>query len=155
MAPSSWSSFASPMSQPPLSPWSGFGSQMGQSTFPSLPYSYGSALGSQLPGRSDPFSAYRQPSSSTWQQPADSYQPDLTGIWRGSGGESVEVERNRARIWSGQKQPCSCVFFLVGQRLIAYSPDTDMVRKYWYQGGTNQFTLIDEEGNLMTFRRAR
>lgn len=28
-----------------------------------------------------------------------SYQPDLTGSWRGSGGEAVEIQRNRLVFW--------------------------------------------------------
>jgi hypothetical protein len=89
---------------------------------------------------------------------ADGYQPDLTGSWRGSGGEKVAIQRNRARIWggSGGYQSCTCVFFLVGQRLIAYSPDSDMVRKYWFkQLSGDRFTLVDEAGNRMTFWRVR
>ena len=140
-----------------LSPWSSF------------PSGYGSQFGKQWPGRSDfttpyqqqPYSSQRTPYSGQLltcpdTQGADTLQPDLTGFWRGSGGESVEVKRNYARIWGGKDKPCNCVFFLVGQRLIAYSPDTDVVRKYWYQsGGSNQFTLIDESGNLMTYQRTR
>jgi len=36
----------------------------------------------------------------------DSIQPDLTGNWRGSGGETVEIQRNRARIWGGSHRSC-------------------------------------------------
>jgi hypothetical protein len=79
--------------------------------------------------------------------------PDLTGSWHGSGGETVEIRRNRARIWGGSHQFCDCVFFLVGDRLIAYSPYTDIVRKYWFQGERDHFMLTDEEGNLLTFWR--
>jgi hypothetical protein len=89
---------------------------------------------------------------------ADGYQPDLTGNWRGSGGERVVIQGNRARIWGGGggHQSCSCVFFLVGQRLIAYSPDSDRVRKYWFkQVAGDRFVLLDGAGNLMTFWRAR
>ena len=88
----------------------------------------------------------------------DSYQPDLIGSWRGSGGETVEIQRNRARIWggSGSHQSCSWVFFLVRQRIIASSPDTDAVRKYWFnQASTSQFELIDESGNRLIFWRVR
>jgi hypothetical protein len=43
-----------------------------------------------------------------------------------------------------------------GFTMIADSPDTEVVRKYWYQSGaSNQFTLIDESGNLMTYQRTR
>ena len=87
---------------------------------------------------------------------AQDYQPDLTGSWRGSAGETVDIQRNRARIWGGNGQSCKCVFFLVGQRMIAYSPDTDTVRKYWYKpSGPDRFSLIDEGGNLMSFWRVR
>ena len=71
-----------------------------------------------------------------------------------SGGETVEIQRNRARIWggSGSHQSCSCVSFLVGQRIIAYSPDTDAMRKYWFnQTSASQFELIDESGNRLIF----
>jgi len=159
----SWTSFSG---QTPLSPWSGFDSPVSRLRSPMSPNPYGGPLGRQFPRLSDPSADYRQQSFGAWQKPfaglqssapqapaSDSYQPDLTGNWRGSGGESVEVQRNRARIWSGHGQPCSCVFFLVGRRLIAYSPDTDVVRKYWYQGEVNQFTLIDEAGNVMSFQR--
>jgi len=166
---SPWSTFGSPMSPSTLSPWSAFGSQMNPSTFPTLPYSYGSQLGSQAPALSGFTSPFGRQPYNAWQAPAggqllacpdtqlaDSHQPDLTGFWRGSGGESVEVQRNYARIWGGQDKPCNCIFFLVGQRLIAYSPDTDVVRKYWYRsGGSDQFTLVDESGNLLTYRRTR
>ena len=101
-----------------------------------------------------PWSRGRWPSPSP-SVAGDEFQPDLTGIWRGSGGEIVEVQRNRARIWGALDRPCSCVFFLVGRRLIAYSPESDRVRKYWYRGGIDQFTLVDEAGNLLRFRRAR
>jgi hypothetical protein len=78
---------------------------------------------------------------------AYSLPPDLTGFWRGSGGESVEVKRNYACIWGGEK---------LGQRMIADSPDTGAVRKYWFpRGGRNEFTLIDATGNLMTYQRTR
>ena len=169
---SPWSSFANPMTQSPLSPWSSFASPMGQSTlspWSTLPYTFGSQFGNQWPGQSGLATPYHQQPYSTGQTPysgrlltcpdaqgADSHQPDLTGFWRGSGGESVEVQRNYARIWGGHEKPCNCIFFLVGERLIAYSPDTDVVRKYWYQsGGSNQFTLVDESGNLMTYQRSR
>jgi hypothetical protein len=147
------------------SPWSSFGLPMPPSTFQSLPYSHGSqSLGPS--GFPNPYSSQH---FGTWQRPyggspsacsgtstTGSHQPDLTGFWRGSGGESVEVQRNYARIWGGADKPCNCVFFLVGQRLIAYSPDTDVVRKYWYQsGGSNRFSLVDESGNLMTYQRSR
>jgi hypothetical protein len=94
----------------------------------------------------------------TYPSTTDTYQPDLTGSWRGSGGETVEIQRNRARIWggSGSHQSCSCVFFLVGQRIIAYSPDTDAVRKYWFnQTSARQFELVDENGNQLIFWRTR
>lgn len=45
--------------------------------------------------------------------------------------------------------------FLVGRRLIAYSPDTDVVRKYWFQGDRGRFSLVDEANNLLTFWRTR
>jgi hypothetical protein len=166
---SPWSSLASPMGQSTLSPWSSYSAPMTLSPRSSLPPNYGSQFGNQWPGQPGFTTPYQQQPHSSQQTPysgqlltcpntqgADSLQPDLTGFWRGSGGESVEVQRNYARIWGGKDKPCNCVFFLVGQRLIAYSPDTDVVRKYWYQsGGSNQFTLTDESGNLMTYQRTR
>ena len=164
---SPWSSLASPMGQSTLSPWSSYSAPMTQSPWSSFPSNYGSHFGNQSPAQhgftmpyhQQPYSAQQTPYSGQSltcpdTQRANSLQPDLTGSWRGSGGEFVEVQRNYARIWGGKDKPCNCVFFLVGQRLIAYSPDTDVVRKYWYQsGGGNQFTLIDESGNLMTYQR--
>jgi len=141
----------------------------GVSPWSSFPSNYGHQFSNQWPGLSGFTTPYHQQPYSARQSPysgqlltcpdtqgADSHQPDLTGFWRGSGGESVEVQRNYARIWGGQDKPCNCIFFLVGQRLIAYSPDTDVVRKYWYKsGGSNQFTLVDESGNVMTYQRTR
>ena len=169
---SPWSTFANPMTQSIPSPWSSLASPMGQSTlspWSTSPSTYGSQFGNQWPGQSGFTAPYHQQPYSAQQMPysgqlltcpdaqgADSHQPDLTGSWRGSGGESVEVQRNYARIWGGDDKPCNCIFFLVGQRLIAYSPDTDVVRKYWYKsGGSNQFTLVDESGNVMTYQRTR
>ena len=175
---SPWSNFAnpmtpstlpSPMAQSTLSPWSSYPTPMTQLPWSSFPSTYGNQFGSQWPGQSGFPTPYSQQPYTAWQTPysgqmqtcpdtqlADSHQPDLTGFWRGSGGESVEVQRNYARIWGGQDKPCDCIFFLVGQRLIAYSPDTDVVRKYWYKsGGNNQFTLVDESGNVMTYQRTR
>ena len=175
---SPWSNFANPMTQSTLasptlqstsSPWPSYPAPMTQLPWSSFPSGYGSQFGNQWSGQSGFPANYRQRPYSAWQAPyggqlltcpdtqfADSHQPDLTGFWRGSGGESVEVRRNYARIWGGQDKPCNCIFFLVGQRLIAYSPDTDVVRKYWYKsGGNNQFMLVDESGNLMTYQRTR
>lgn len=87
--------------------------------------------------------------------PAEGQVPDLTGSYRGSGGETVEIRRNRARIWGGQYQFCDCVFFLVGDRLIAYSADTDVVRKYRFGGDSAHFWLIDDAGQQMSFWRVR
>jgi len=152
-----------------VSPWSTFGNPMTLSPWSTSPSTYGSPFDNQWPGQSGFTTPYHQQPYGARQTPysgqsltcpdaqgADSHQPDLTGSWRGSGGESVEVQRNYARIWGGDDKPCNCIFFLVGQRLIAYSPDTDVVRKYWYKsGGSNQFTLVDESGNVMTYQRTR
>lgn len=81
--------------------------------------------------------------------------PDLSGVWRGSAGETVDIRGNRARIWGREELACDCAFLLVGHRLIAYSPRTDTVRKYWFQGGPDQFRLLDEDGNLLSFQRVR
>ena len=95
------------------------------------------------------------PSSAFGRRSDDDAQPDLTGHWQGSGGETVEIRGNHARIWGHGRQSCECRFFLVGRRLIAYSPDTDVVRKYWFQGDRGRFTLVDEANNLLTFWRTR
>ena len=162
MGLSPWSGLGSPMG---LSPWSGIGSPMAPTAFPSMPSTYG--MTPSMP--SDYARPYLDRAYETWpganraspsglagQETRDSYQPDLSGHWRGSGGETVEIQRNRARIWGGSHQSCSCVFFLVGQRLIAYSPDSDRVRKYWFQRDRQDgFKLIDDAGNLMSFWRTR
>lgn len=163
---SPWSTLSSPTA---LSPWSSYSTPNAPSPWSSFPSQYGSQFGNNWPGQPGYITPYLQQPHSPQQTPysgqlqtcpntqgTHSLQPDLTGFWRGSGGESVEVKRNYARIWGGEEKPCNCVFFLVGQRLIAYSPDTDVVRKYWFQrNGSNQFTLIDEYGNLMTYQRTR
>ena len=149
---------------PGMSAWPDLVSPMGPSTFPSIPNPYDVAP-NMPPAFARP---YLEQSYDAWDLPrstrsgsyadrgsVDDFQPDLTGSWRGSGGETVEIQRNRARIWGGGHQSCSCVFFLVGRRLIAYSPDSDRVRKYWYQGQRDRFRLIDEEGNLLSFWRVR
>ncbi len=82
-------------------------------------------------------------------------QPDLSGSWRGSGGEYVEIRRNNARIWGGDQQYCDCIFMIHGNRLIAYSPDTDVVRKYEFATSRDRFALRDERGETMVFMRAR
>jgi hypothetical protein len=79
--------------------------------------------------------------------------PDLTGNWRGSGGEFVEIRGNFARIWGGESKYCNCIFMLYGNRLIAYSPDTDVVRKFEFSGNRNYFMLRDDRGQMMTFQR--
>jgi hypothetical protein len=177
---SPWAGIGSPMMAPSLvpsvpygygtgtalsgmSPWSGLGSSMmAPSPASSLPYGYGTMMPGQLvaPYLEQAYGGLGRSSQvGSWQAPSpahtDSQVPDMTGSWRGSGGETVEIQRNRARIWGGGQQSCSCVFFLVGQRLIAYSPDSDTVRKYWYQGQGDRFSLVDEQGNLMSFWRVR
>ncbi|MGD1984356.1 MAG: hypothetical protein PVF93_10670 [Chromatiaceae bacterium] len=165
---SPWSNIASPIGQSTFSPSSGDAVPMAWSLWSSFPSQYGSQVGNYWTGLSNhipPFS--RQPQSTrqtTYSsqllpcpntRDAYSLQPDLTGFWRGSGGESVEVKRNYACIWGGEK-PCNCIFFLIGQRMIADSPDTGAVRKYWFQrGGRNEFTLIDASWNLMTYQFTR
>ena len=151
---------------PGMSTWPGMGSPLGQSALPSMSYPYN--IGPPIPSEfARPYSdlAYdawlaprnvRPGGDYRERGPADSYQPDLTGNWQGSGGETVQIERNRARIWGGSHQSCSCVFFLVGQRMLAYSPDSDRVRKYWFQQtAPDRFYLIDEAGNQLSFWRVR
>jgi hypothetical protein len=161
------SNIASPMGQSPSSAWSGYSTPMSLSPWSSLPSQYHGQFGSYLPSRSDNATSYLHQPQSTGRnrygsqvqtcptkQDAYSFQPDLTGLWRGRGGESIEVKRNYARIWGGEGKPCNCVFFPVGQRLIAYSPDTDIVRKYWFKsGGNNPSTLIEESVNVMSYQR--
>jgi hypothetical protein len=80
---------------------------------------------------------------------------NLTGTWRGSGGELVEIRRNTARIWGPDQQSCYCIFMVHGDRLIAYSPDTDVVRKYEFAAERDRFGLRDEHGQTMLFERIR
>jgi hypothetical protein len=145
-------------------PGSGFGMPMGPGGFGSLPFPDEDPLSpfadftEPYRERAYPWPAPQTPERSGMSSPSTAYQshqPDLTGIWRGSGGETVDIRRNRARIWNQNRQSCDCVFFFVGRRLIAYSPSSDTVRKYWFQGGQHEFRLLDEDGNLMTFQRAR
>jgi hypothetical protein len=102
---------------------------------------------------SDPFQS--PPASRPGGQGRAADTPDLSGVWRGSAGETVDIRGNRARIWGSEALACDCAFLLVGHRLIAYSPRTDTVRKYWFQGGPDQFRLLDEDGNLLSFQRVR
>jgi len=86
---------------------------------------------------------------------AGALQADLSGNWRGSAGEYVEIRGNQARIWEGRERSCFCVFMVYGNHMIAYSPDTDVVKKFEYSGRGDYFRLRDERGGVMTFRRAR
>jgi hypothetical protein len=155
--------------QPPfpgISPWTGYAATIGQRAMSSPP-GYGftpdTPTWDAWPGPQPSYdrrSSDYKPSAGcdAYRSAADDYQPDLTGSWRGSGGETVEITRNRARIWGGAggHRSCSCVFFRVGQRLIAYSPDSDRVRKYWFrQISGDRFALLDDSGNLMSFWRVR
>ena len=152
-------------SMPGLSSWSNPWSSMPGGGLPTMPYGHDAMqtmprdyATPMLDRAFDTWPAERRDFTDrrTYLGMTDSYQPDLTGSWHGSGGETVEIQRNRARIWggSGAQQSCSCVFFLVGQRMIAYSPDTDTVRKYWFnQTSASQFELIDESGNRLIFWR--
>ncbi|MFM1891840.1 MAG: hypothetical protein RLZ44_917 [Pseudomonadota bacterium] len=80
---------------------------------------------------------------------------DLSGTWRGSGGEHVEIRRNAARIWGAGQEYCDCIFMIHGDRLIAYSPDSDVVRKYEFARDRDRFALRDEHGQTMVFQRVR
>ena len=113
------------------------------------------------PSRSDsmlrPWGLTRAPGArGTTTPPAtDRYQPDLSGNWRGSAGERVEIRGNEARIWKDGQQSCYCIFMIHGNRMIAYSPDTDVVKKFEYSGGLDQFLLRDDQGGIMSFVRVR
>ncbi len=113
------------------------------------------------PNRSDsmmrPWGQNRVPGArGTTTPPAtDRYQPDLSGNWRGSAGERVEIRGNEARIWKDGQQSCYCIFMIHGNRMIAYSPDTDIVKKFEYSGGLDHFLLRDEHGGVMSFMRVR
>ena len=85
----------------------------------------------------------------------DGYGPDLSGGWRGSAGEQVEIRGNQARIWGNGQESCFCIFMIFGNRLIAYSPDTDVVKKFEYSGGHDHFLLRDDQGGVMSFERVR
>jgi hypothetical protein len=67
----------------------------------------------------------------------------------------VEIRGNQARIWGDSQQSCFCVFMIHGNRMIAYSPDTDVVKKFEYSGGLDQFLLRDDRGGVMSFVRVR
>lgn len=109
------------------------------------------AAGSNMQGATGLMPGSAQPSG-TMAVPSTS---DLSGSWRGSGGEVVEIRGNFARIWGGEDQYCNCVFMVYGDRLIAYSPDTDVVRKFEFAGNHDQFMLRDDRGQMMTFRRTQ
>jgi hypothetical protein len=116
-------------------PGTGLGMPMGPAGFGSLPFPDDDSL-SPFTDFMEPYREHPYPwpaphtsERSGMSPPNTSYesrQPDLTGIWRGSGGETVDIRRNRARIWNQNRQSCDCVF-----------------------------KLLDEDGNLMTFQRAR
>lgn len=159
---SPWSMYRAPMSaMDPLGLPSTSYPSMGLPSlgYPSMGYPYASALPSPsgMPSPSSwqhyPDPRRVQPGACTGGALGGDYQPNLTGNWRGSGGETVEIRGNQARIWGGRYQSCDCHFWLVGKRLIAYSPESDVVRKYWFQGDRDRFSLIDEAGNVMVFRR--
>ncbi|MEJ2575718.1 MAG: hypothetical protein P8106_03270 [Gammaproteobacteria bacterium] len=80
---------------------------------------------------------------------------NLSGTWRGSGGELVDIQRDTARVWGTGDQYCMCIFMVHGDRLIAYSPDTDVVRKYRFYADRDRFLLRDEDGQTMWFQRVR
>ncbi len=127
-------------------PWTMPGTDQGRPLLPASPET--------SKGRSSAPPRYSGRPAPGYLQGGDS-QPDLTGRWRGTGGETVVIRGNRARIWGGRFQSCECVFFVVGDRLIAYSPETDLVRKYQFRGNHDIFSLIDDEGQLMSFWRVR
>ncbi|MEN8175477.1 MAG: hypothetical protein ABFS23_06920 [Pseudomonadota bacterium] len=141
-------------------PW-GAQSGMSQPPFPSNDWSFAPPGYSRSPlepapplhDRQRPYAAGPAPGYANRDR--DSYEPDLTGNWQGGGGEKVEIRGNRARIWGGPYESCDCLFFIVGDRLIAYSRDTDVVRKFQFKGGRDRFWLIDDQGNLMSFWRVR
>ena len=57
--------------------------------------------------------------------------------------------------WRDAQQFCDFVFLIYGDRLIAYSPTSDIVRKYEFTGGNGWFALRDAAGQVMSFRKAR
>ena len=60
-----------------------------------------------------------------------------------------------ARIWGAGQEYCDCIFMIHGDRLIAYSPDSDVVRKYEFARDRDRFALRDEHGQTMVFQRVR
>ena len=80
---------------------------------------------------------------------------DLSGTWRGNGGERVEIRGEQARLWDLSGQMCTCYFMVFGDRLIAYSPETDVVRKFEFFRDRGLFALRDQYGQVMIFERAR
>lgn len=77
----------------------------------------------------------------------------LEGDWRGSGGEWVEIRGHEARLWLNDQRSCHCLFFVYRDRLIAYSPETDVVRKFELHHERDAFSLRDQNGQVMHFRR--
>lgn len=142
-------------SQSPTSAWQGAASGMA-AQMPTWANSAGQAAQS-LQG----FIPWAQqgsgtPSPGPWSSDLmSSLEPNLTGTWRGSGGEHVEIRRNVARVWSSDQQYCDCIFMIHGNRLIAFSPDTDVVRKYEFASDRDRFALRDEQGQTMVFQRTR
>ena len=65
------------------------------------------------------------------------------------------IRGNEARIRKDGQQSCYCIFMIHGNRMIAYSPDTDVVKKFHYSGGLDQFLLRDGQGGIMSFVRVR
>ena len=129
-----------PMPQPPAAVW---------------PETATDPLGTAVPG----FIPWApQGSGGPGAAPWSGTSPDaanLSGTWRGSGGELVEIRRNWARVWGTDRQYCHCLFMVHGDRLIAYSPDTDVVRKYQFLSERDRFVLRDENGQTMLFERIR
>jgi hypothetical protein len=156
---------------PPPSSWSDPLSAAPQTGLPSQP------SGAQVPGGRQRFASPAGPSASerfrfperTWGGQGPGFPPsadprrwpgtgagqqDLSGTWRGSGGDLVIIQGNHARLYGNDERiHCDCVFWIYGDRLISYSPQTDVTHTYVFERRGNRFALQDETGQIMIYER--
>jgi hypothetical protein len=142
---------------PELPGQSGFPAQPGLPAWPgsASPSPGGSSMQGFIPWSSPGGAVPDMRSAAPLDPGAASAAANLTGTWRGTGGELVEIRRNTARVWGSGQDYCMCIFMIHGDRLIAYSPDTDVVRKYQFFTDRDRFLLRDEDGQTMMFERLR
>jgi hypothetical protein len=66
----------------------------------------------------------------------------------------VVVQGNFARLYGAdQRAHCECVFMIYGNRLISYSPQTDVTQTYVFEMRGDRFALQDEQGQIMVYER--